>query len=111
MALLLQDIKTRLQKGLPVSDAEKAVFIRNSPEGMAAFMIDNNPGSVNFALRKMGYKHLGFEPNKVALARQLGIFIDNNNVEDFNDVIKRFSLNEKTLSRDFVSNFYKEFSK
>ncbi len=59
----------------------------------------------------MGFKHLGFEPNKKALARQLGIFIDNNNVEDFNEVIKRFSLDPTPLNPNFVTNFYKEFSK
>lgn len=78
---------------------------------LAAFMIDNNPGSVNWALRRMGYNHLGFAPNKVALARQLQIFIDRNNIEDFNEVVSRFELNKAPLTENFVTEFTKAFTK
>lgn len=103
----LKKVQERLQNKLPVSEQEKALFIKNNPIAMAAFMIDNNPGSVNLILRQMGYTHLGFEPKKQALAAQLGIFIDQNNVEDFKEVLKNFQLNTTGLTKEFINELNK----
>lgn len=103
----LLKIQERIKSKLPVSDKEKALFIKNNPLALAAFMIDNNPGSVNLILRQMGYTHLGFEPNKKALAMQLGIFIDQNNVDDFKEVLRNFKINNASLTQEFLNELNK----
>ena len=98
----LADIESRLKQGLQVSDNERAFFIVNNPYALAAFMIENNPGSVNLALRQMGYDHLGFEPNPKALATQLEIMIENKEVEDLAKINKAFVLRKNNLTDSFI---------
>lgn len=106
---MLVDIKNRLKQRLPVSDKEKALLIANDSEALAAFMIDNNPGAVNNALRKMGYSHLGFKPDRAAITRQLQIFIDRKNSEDFKEVLKNFKVNRETLTDKFLNELQTAF--
>lgn len=98
----LADIESRIKQGLQVSDNERAYFIVNNPYALAAFMIENNPGSVNLALRQMGYDHLGFEPNPSALATQLEILIDNREVNDLEKITKAFVLRKNGLTDSFI---------
>jgi hypothetical protein len=106
----LKNIETRLKNGLFVSDAERAYFIKGNIEGLCAFMVENNPGSVNFTLRKLGYSHLGFEPDKTAIVRQLQIFVDRKNTEDLDEVIKNFKVDESNISPSLLSELKKQFS-
>lgn len=103
----INDIAARLPN---VTDAEKAYLISNNPYALAAFMIDNNPGSVNLALRKMGYSHLTFDPDKKALARQLDIFIERNNAEDFDNVFRSFNIMGDKLSPTFLKELLNQFN-
>ena len=110
MALQLEDIKNRLLTGVYVSPAENVAFIRSNPEALAAFMIENNPGNVNQTLRKLGYNHLGYIPNKVALARQMQIFIDKADVKLIKEIMDNFNLNRSVLTPEFLVEFDKVFS-
>lgn len=104
-----KDIFTRLKNNQPVSNAERAYLIRNDVNALAAFMIDNNPGSVNLSLRKLGYDRLKFEPNKKALTKQLQIFLDSGNLEDFKFVVERFNFIPDGLPVEFVNEILKQF--
>lgn len=106
----VKDIETRFKSGDFVSDAERAYLIKNNIQALCAFMVENNPGSVNFNLRKMGYNHLGFEPDKKAITRQLQIFVDRKNTEDLDEVIKNFMIDEANVSPDLLFELKKQFS-
>lgn len=104
------EIKGRVRRGENVSDTERAFLIKNDAESLAAFMLANNPGSVNFTLRKMGYSHLGFEPNINALTRQLQILIDRGTTNDFNEVVKNYQINANGLSTGLLTEIQKQFA-
>ena len=106
----IKDIETRIKNGSVVSNTERAYFIRNNAEALAAFMVANNPGNVNFTLRKLGYV-LGFEPKKEALIRQLQIFINQKNREDFLEVVKNFQISHSNLSPEFITELQTQFLK
>lgn len=109
----INQIAARLKAGTPVTDAEKAFLIRNNPYALAAFMIDNNAGAVNYSLKLQGYDHLGFEPNKTALARQLTILLDRGTNEDlstFNQVVKEFNVMPDNLSEEFIREITAQFN-
>lgn len=99
----IKEIETRLKSGGKTTYVETAYLIRHNPEALAAFMIANNPGNVNFTLRDLGYDNLGFEPKKESLIRQLQIFITQKNNEDFNEVVKNFKINTNGLLPEFIT--------
>lgn len=109
----IKDIAARLQNGYQVTHQERAYLVRNNPAALAAFMIDNNPGSVNMTLRQLGYDHLKFEPDKKALARQLAIFIDRpdqENLKSFEAVKNNFILKSDGLPTEYVKELYAQFN-
>jgi hypothetical protein len=106
----INDIATRLKNGDPVSDSERAYLIAHNPYALAAFMVDNNPGSVNLTLRKLGYNHLGFTPDKKALARQLEIFIERGNTDDLHAVLKNFNVMPNGLTQNLLNEIYAQLN-
>lgn len=107
-AELLQDIEARLKNGIAVSNQEKAYLLRYNPAALAAFMIENNPGSLNLRLKqRWGYTHLGFAPDKKALARQLQILLDRNDAQVLDDLRQNFNLVPDGYDPDFIQQFLK----
>lgn len=106
-----QDIAARLKAGYMVSEQEKAYLLSRNPYALAAFMIENNPGSVNYRLRNTwGYNHLTFEPDAKKLARQMEIIIQRRDREVFEDVVRNFNLVPDGLSPEFIQEFVKAFN-
>lgn len=111
MQMDLQDIEARLKSGYMISDQERAFLIRNNPHALAAFMIANNPGSVNYRLKeRWGYNHLGFEPDPKKLIRQLDINIDRGDWDVLEDLAKNFNVVPDGLPPTFVQELYKQFN-
>lgn len=107
-----REIRLRLLNKMEVSDAEKAFLIKNDPHVLGAFMIENNPGSVNFTLRSLGYD-LPFTPNAKALGRQLDILInraDTVAIKDFTSVVKNFNVRQNGLSPELLNELTKQFN-
>lgn len=102
---IVRNIGERQVEKPKVAPGDFMRLLRQDPEIMAAFMIKNNPGSVNATLRLMGYDKLGFAPDVNVLAKQLQTFIDTQNWEDLNQVINKFSLKTDGLDRDFITLF------
>jgi hypothetical protein len=107
--MIIGDLIAKVNAGQPLSEKEAAFYIRHYPPALAAFMIENNPGSVNFNLRRIGYSHLGFEPNPKALARQMQIFIDRANNADWMEVVRNFHINPAGLSESFLKELQTQF--
>ncbi len=105
-----QEIKQRLLAGGTATPAERAYLLRNDLVSLIAFMIHNNPGSVNLALRKQGYTHLGFEPNETKLQYQLGQMIERGDVAGVTDVIQNFNLIPDGLNPEFIKQFRLQFN-
>lgn len=97
-----QEIAARLKVGNQVTDAEKAFLLHNDIHALSAFMIDNNPGSVNMTLRQMGYDHLGFTPNPKALAQQIGMLIERKDVPALNTIVQNFEMTDKNVTPGFL---------
>jgi hypothetical protein len=106
----LAEIKKRIAAGLPVSNEERAYLITHDPEALFAFMVENNPGPVNMALRQQGYTHLAFAPNKKALAAQLEIMAINGDSEGLQDVINKWVPKPETLNPSFYSELQKQIN-
>lgn len=107
----LQEIESRMLAKQPVTDAEKALVIRNNPIALAAFMVGNNPGNLNYQLRNMGYKHLPFAPDRVALARQMDLLINDNKRDTLDELANNFDLLPDGLNQDFLNELTNQFSK
>lgn len=105
-------IKQAVQARKPITEKETAFLLRNNIEALLAFMIENNPGSVNVALRNvLGYDKLSFNPNKDAIARQLQILVDRKNKDELNTVIKSFQLNKVGLTDTLITELENQFTK
>ena len=103
-------VKQKLMDGIPLNYRETAILLKNHMPSLSAFMIENNPGSVNYTLRNvLGYNHLGFAPNQKALARQMEIFIESGNKNDFNQVVRNFQIDGSKLPEELVNEIKKEF--
>lgn len=107
--IVVRDIAQKVVAKKQVSPGDQVAFMRQDPEAMAAFMIANNPGSVNATLRAMGYDKLGFAPNTSVLAHQLQTFINTGNWGDLNEVISKFILKTEGLHPDFINLYNKTF--
>ena len=107
----VNEIAARVKSGQAITDAEKAYLLRNNAHALFAFMIDNNPGSVNLALRKQGYTHLGFAPDKKALMRQLDLMIERNDAPGLDKVMRAFNLIPDYLTPEFIQEFHNQFYK
>lgn len=107
----LNDIEARLKNGYGVSNEEKAYLLRHNPYALSAFMIENNPGSINMRLRdKWGYNHLGFAPDAKKLARQMEIIIQREDLQVFEDVVRNFNLIPDGLDPNFIQEFVQQFN-
>jgi hypothetical protein len=96
------EIASRIKQGMQVSDNERAYLITHDPYALAAFMIENNAGSVNLTLRQMGYDHLKFVPDAKALATQLGILIENKDTQALEAITKNFVVRSNGLTTSFI---------
>jgi len=101
------EIAQRIKNGFAATDAEKAFLIRNNIHALTGFMVGNNPGSVNFLLQKLGYNHLGFEPNVAALQRQLDILIERKEEQDLDYVVRNFVVDDSKLTPSFIKELTK----
>lgn len=106
----LDEIKNKVNNKMALSEKEAAFFIRNHPHALANFMLDNNAGSVNMALRNLGYDHLGFAPDKKALARQLEIIINQKHNNDFLELQKQFHIDTTKLPLGLLNEIQKQFN-
>jgi hypothetical protein len=107
----IEELKYKVNSGIALTEAEAAFFLRNYPYAMAAFMIENNPGGLNQILRGLGYSNLGFTPDKLALARQLQIVIDQSHTDDWNKIINSFVLDVSKISPSLYNQLSNQFSK
>jgi hypothetical protein len=106
----LDEIKNKVNNKMALSESETAFFIRNHPHALANFMLDNNAGSVNMSLRKLGYDHLGFAPDKKAIARQLDIIINQGHNSDFLQIQKEFHIDTTKLPLSLLNEIQKQFN-
>jgi hypothetical protein len=103
-------IKQALKQGLPITEAETAFLLKNDINALLAFMVENNLGSINVALRNiLGYNKLTFNPNKDAIVRQLQILVDRKNVDELQTVIKNFAFDDSNLTPTLVEEIKKQF--
>lgn len=108
----LRDIGRRVKKGEKVSPAEFATLIANDREAFFAFLIANNPGSMNDILRhKLGYTHeLGFKPETAKLQRVMQIILDRNAKDEIKTIIDNFKVNLNGLSPQLVKEIKANFT-
>lgn len=106
----LAEIKNKYNNKMALSEKEAAFFIRHDPYALANFMLDNNAGSVNMALRNLGYSHLNFKPDVKALARQLQIIIEQNHNNDFLEIQKNFKIDSSKIPLGLLTELQKQFN-
>jgi hypothetical protein len=96
----LKDIGARVKSGKRVSPDEFAYLISNDREAFMAFLIANNPGSMNNILRhKLGYTHeLGFAPDAQKLSRLVQVILDRGNEAEIKTIIDNFKVNLNGIS-------------
>jgi hypothetical protein len=96
----LNEIAGRVRAGERVSPQEFAYLISNDIEAFMAFLIANNPGSINSILRyKLGYTfELGFTPNIQKIQRIVQIIIDQKKADELQVIMQNFQLNLDALS-------------
>ena len=106
-----KDIESRLKNGYQVTPQEWAFLLANNPAAFAAFMIENNPGSVRDTLARIeGYGHLDFVPNKKQLARQLQIVLEKRELSTWRDVVKNFRLITDGMPPEFINALSAQFN-
>lgn len=100
----LKDIAQRAKAGKQLTYDEYAYLLANDREAFFAFLIANNPGSLNNILRhKLGYTHeLGFKPDVAALTRICQMIVDKNTTDEIEAIITDFQFNEKGLSPKLI---------
>ncbi len=96
----LKDVARRVKAGKKVSPDEFAHLIRNDRHAFMAFLISNNPGSMNNILRhKLGYTHeLGFAPDVAKIQRIVQIILDRNIESEIKTIVENFKVNERGVS-------------
>lgn len=107
----ITEIKNKILTNQGVTDEERAFIIANDPEALAAFMIKNNPGSVNLSLRNLGYT-VGFAPVEKNLVKQLQIILDQKHAEDFEYIVKNYNIDLNKIhpsDRNFIIALKKQF--
>lgn len=95
---LIKKLNSLVETKTPLTASESVHLIKNNPYALAGFMVSNNPGSLNYILRSLGYDHLGFEPDAKALVRQMDLLIKNNRAEDLSEIVKNFKIDSSKLS-------------
>jgi len=111
----LNDIANRVKNGERVSPQEYAYLLHNNKDALFAFMIANNPGSMNDILRhQLGYTHeLGFRPDVQRIKRICEIILKENKLGEIKTIIDSFKVNLDGLSPALVAalNSHKSRSK
>lgn len=104
-------LKQHVNAGGKLTEGQAAFLIRNDMPSLAAFMIENNPGSVNFALRNiLGYDHLKFQPDQAALARQMEIIINGGKSDELMTVVKNFRMDASKLPAKLAEQLQLQFA-
>ncbi|MDF2449408.1 MAG: hypothetical protein K0R26_1912 [Bacteroidota bacterium] len=100
----LKEIAARVQAKQPVTPDEFAYLITNDRAAFFAFLIANNPGSMNHILRhKLGYSHeLGWSPDPKKIQRICQIILERNNLEEIQTILNSFALNPAGLSPKLI---------
>jgi len=112
----LADILKRIQQKQPVSPEEFAwALVQPNPQSrelFIAFLIANNPGSMNDILRnRLGYTHeLEYQPNPAKLARICQMIIDRGNEQELQSIIQNFQLNLAGLSPQLMQAIKQRFN-
>lgn len=108
----LNDIATRVKTNKPVTPAEFAYLIANDREAFMAFLIANNPGSMNNILRhQLGYTfELGFTPDPAKIQRIVQMILDNNNTKEIQTIAQNFKLNLNGLSPELYQAIHTQFN-
>jgi len=99
----LQDIKNRVAQKDParaVTPAEFAKLLAADKETFLAFLIANNPGSMNDILRnRLGYNfELPYMPDATKLGRVAQIILDRGNKEELKTIIDNFQIKKDAIS-------------
>lgn len=104
----LKEIAGRVSKGVHVNTNEYLHLLKNNIVALWGFMISNNPGNINNTLRhQLGYIELGFNPNPLAIGKQIEMLYDKNEADEIATIKKSFILNEKGLEPGFINEFNK----
>lgn len=100
----LKDIEARVKAGQSVTPKEWAYLLHNNKKAFFAFLIDNNPGSMNDVLRhQMGYSELKFSPDKMAMARIINNLIEKNDQHELHQVLTNFKLNPANTNSRYLA--------
>lgn len=108
----VNEIEARIKAGQVVSDAERAFLIRYNPHAWAAFMIDNNPGGLNYILRnQLGYDYLKYDPDKNALLRTMEVILNRKNASEIQYILNNFVVMDKGFTPQFINSLQNLFKK
>lgn len=96
----LKDIEARLKTGKPVTHEEFAKLVTNDKHAFFAFMIKNNPGSMNNVLmNKLHYTHeLSFTPDIKKMGRVCDIILERNNTGEIETILNNFQFDLNKIS-------------
>jgi hypothetical protein len=99
-----EEIKQRVLSGNPVSEKEYAYLLRHNKAAFFAFMIRNNPGSVNNVLRhELGYTELPFAPDLKKMARIIGMMIEKGEANELHTLLSNFKLDLSKVTPELQS--------
>lgn len=88
----LADIKAKALAKKRLKAAEKAALIANDGPAFWAFIIEQNPDSVNASLKYgLGYDHLPFTPDTKKIAALIAKLIEAGKTDQLNYVLQNFT--------------------
>lgn len=106
------EIEKKVRAKQPVTVDEYLYLLNQSQQAFWAFLISNNPGNVNDTLRhKLAapYTELGFNPDKVKLARIIEMIMQKNDESELMEVLKNFELKTEGLDEEFIKKFTQDY--
>lgn len=99
----LKDIEARYHAKKRLTEDEYLHLLQNNGSAKWAFLIRNNAGNINHTLRHiLGYTELGFYPNEIAIAKQISMMRERNEIAELQKVLSNFVLIEKGYSPSFI---------
>jgi hypothetical protein len=107
------EIAARRKAGKKITPEEYAHLIANSPEAFFAFLIANNPGSMNDILRnRLGYDfELQFKPDPAKITRICEMILERDNKQEIATILNNFKLQTAALSPQLLAAIQKAFNK
>lgn len=101
----LQDISNRVKAGKAVTPEEFAFLLTNDKPAFFAFMIKNNPGSMNKVLmNKLGYTHeLSYTPDIKKISRICDIILKENKQNEIATILENFQFDISTMSPRLIA--------